>query len=93
MGLIQFFILNMIEILDRPYPWEERQEDCFWNAMRFKNQRKRLLSLFERPPGFHDIKKARWKLPSGCLMSFLPCRLTSSPASSLSTLHFLPSLI
>jgi hypothetical protein len=83
----------MIEILGRSFEWEEQQEKCFWNVWRLKNQRKPLISLYERPAEFHDIKKARWKLPSGFPKLFVPCRVTSNPAYSLSTLHFLPSLI
>jgi hypothetical protein len=93
MGLIRIFILNMIEILGRSFQREEQQEKCFWNVWRLKNQRKPLISLSERPAEFHDIKKARWKFLSGFSMLFPPCRVTSSPSYSLSTLHFLPSLI
>jgi len=83
----------MIEILGRSFEWEEQQGKCFWNAWRLKNRRKPPISLSEGPAEFHDIKKARWKLPSGFPELYVPCRVTSSPAYSLSTLHFLPSLI
>jgi len=83
----------MIEILGRSFQPEEQLGKRFWNMRRLKNQRKPLISLSERPAEFHDIKKARWKFPSGFSLLFVPCRVTSSPAYSLSTLHFLPSLI
>jgi len=83
----------MIEILGRSFQREEQLEKRFWNVRRLTNQRKPQISLFERPAEFHDIKKARWKFPSGFSLLFVPCRVTSSPAYSLSILHFLPSLI
>jgi len=93
MGLIRVFILNMIEILGRFFQWEEWLEKRFWNVRRLINQKTPQLSLSERPGEFHDIKKARRKFPPGFSMLFPPCRVTSNPAYSLSTLHFLPSLI
>jgi hypothetical protein len=90
MALIRIVVLDMIEILAGIFqPGGQPQK-----RLREGTKRTKLpIFLSERPVEFHDIKKARWKLPSGFPMVLSPYRVTSSPAYSLSFHHFLPSLI
>jgi hypothetical protein len=83
----------MIEILTGGIQSNGELQKGLWDRGRFKKWIKFPLILQERPAEFHDIKEARWKFPPGFSILLSPCRVTSSPACSLSIHHFLSSLI
>lgn len=92
MVLIRALILMMNEILVGFYQAKGQPQKRLWGGERFKEQTRLPVLLLERPVEFHDIQRARWKFPSEFSMSLSLCRITLSPAYSLSIHHSLPSL-
>jgi hypothetical protein len=65
----------MIEILQMFLNMRSRWEKGFGfeTFTRAKEWRRIIDSLFEKNVGFHNIKQANWKSPSGFPSFFLPC--------------------